>query len=373
MMNGAMYKALRDLGYPCESRYGEAVIAVSHAAYGIIVGVFSTTYRSYGDDLMRTVSRRYSGNRYNNAILIGRQASQSILADRADDNATYFKDYLLDPTPGKWVPTLGDDGKPSPPNPFMPHWGQVRPFGVEQAAPYVPTTGPPSFSSDAYYNYLKEARDLGNVYATDSGAAARASTAIFWEANTFSPHAIWLNIARQILSQTTSPDDIYKYAAVYYLMSCAGADGRIVAYRTKYIYNTWRPETAITSSISVNARLDELKDPNWKSVFAAPLHPDFPSGHSSVCHSAGGMLTKIFGPNIQFSIPTADSGSTTHSYASISDAADECGLSRIYAGIHFRFAVDAGTVIGARLSEDGFSRLCNEGSCFSCGQKETHF
>jgi len=318
---------------------------------------------------MRTVSRRYTGDTYDDAVAIGRLAAQSMLADRANDNSTYFKDYLLDPTPGKWVPTLDDFGQPSPPNPFMPHWGQVRPFGVAQAAPYVPTQPPPNFNTEEYYNYLKEVKFLGNYYATDSNAASRNNTAFFWSANVFSPHAIWVNIARQVLSQTTKSRNLYKYAAVYYLVSSAGADGRIVAYRGKYIFNTWRPETAITSSISVDSRLDTLKSSHWKSNLVAPLHPEYPSGHSSVCHSAGGMLSLILGDNIQFSIPTADSGTTVHTYSSISKAADECGESRIYGGIHFRFAVDAGKDIGRRLSEDGYQRLCPNGSCFSCAKQ----
>lgn len=365
MMNTAIYRALKNLGYPCANpREDASVLAVSHAAYGVCVALFNTEYRAVGDDLMRTVSRKFPSSKLNYAITIGRQAAVDVLQSRVDDNSNFFKDYIVDPTPGKWVPTLDNKGEVRPPNPFFPHWRDVTPFGVYRAAPYV-APPPPKFTSDKYFADMKEVKELGDAGATDTQASERTSIANFWAGNIFSPHAIWLNIARAALAKKGN-SDIFQYAATYMLASSAGADGRIVAYRSKYIYNTWRPETAIGSEISVNSRLDTLKDPNFKPVLTSPLHPEFPSGHASVCWAIGNMLASILGDNISFEIGTADSDTNSQKFDSFSDAANQCGVSRIFGGIHFRFAIDAGKEIGRKLADDGLGRLCPNGSCLKC-------
>jgi hypothetical protein len=41
----------------------------------------------------------------------------------------------------------------------------------------------------------------------------------------------------------------------------------------------------------------------------------------------------------------------TRSFASFDEAAEECALSRVYLGIHFRYDSEAGTVLGRRIGE----------------------
>lgn len=46
-----------------------------------------------------------------------------------------------------------------------------------------------------------------------------------------------------------------------------------------------------------------------------------------------------------------EDGPATRSYESIHDAAEDCSLSRLYNGFHFRFAIDAGAVQGHERAE----------------------
>jgi len=375
MVSTAIWNALRTLDFPCQSNMynsKDATVAVSHAAYGVIIGILPVKVRTAGDALFRTLMGPIRGdsNEFGRAREAGREAATEVLASRSTDGSFYYKYYSLDNKPGKWLPTLDVKGALNTPNPIHPHWGEVTPFGIVVAENYVPGL-PPAFSSDEYYEDLRQVKELGDARAQARDAKYRQSIASFWRADTgtSSPHGIVNNIARIILSTTTNPSDIYKYATVYMLVNSASADGRIIAFRSKYIYNTFRPETAIrnTSDLVGVQRVDADKDTYWEPFLTTPLHPEYPSGHALVCSAGTRMLSLIFGKDdFSFELTTDDSPHVARSFQKLSDAAYDCAISRIYGGIHFPFAMFAGLDTGVFVAEGGYQRLCNKGSCFKC-------
>jgi hypothetical protein len=82
-----------------------------------------------------------------------------------------------------------------------------------------------------------------------------------------------------------------------------------------------------------------------------PPIQDYPSTHSALGNAAATVLANILGDNVSFTMPspTAVPAGGTRSFASFSQAAIENADSRVRAGIHFRFACDAGLELGSKI------------------------
>ncbi len=129
------------------------------------------------------------------------------------------------------------------------------------------------------------------------------------------------------------------------LTSMAMADAAIATWHSKYTHDIIRPETAI------RYRAAQFNNPdprvtiqrNWKSLIPTPPFPAYTSGHSAFGAAGTKMIANIIGRDrISFSKKAADtviwpdhlSGVTRH-WNSLSAAADENGMSRIYGGVHW--------------------------------------
>src|SRR5439155_24659791 len=76
-------------------------------------------------------------------------------------------------------------------------------------------------------------------------------------------------------------------------------------------------------------------------------HPSYNSGHSGVSGSSAAVLAAFFGSDtVPFSFSSDGLPGATRSYTSFSATAQEASDSRVYAGIHWRFDVATGQVVG---------------------------
>jgi len=130
------------------------------------------------------------------------------------------------------------------------------------------------------------------------------------------------------------------------------ADGFISGFAAKYTFNFWRPVTAIRAG-DTDGNDETAADPTWDSLLNTPNIPDYTSTHSVLGGAASRVLRRFFGTdNMPF---TTTSGvpfaGITRSFAGFSDAARENGESRIYAGIHFRSAVEEGIAQGEKIGQ----------------------
>jgi membrane-associated phospholipid phosphatase len=100
-----------------------------------------------------------------------------------------------------------------------------------------------------------------------------------------------------------------------FLMSAAGFDALIGCFDAKYHYWFIRPPQA---------------DPGIHTVFPTPQHPSYPSAHSCFSGAFSAVLIDAF-PSER---------------ARLEAAAQEASLSRLYAGIHYRFDFEAGLALG---------------------------
>jgi hypothetical protein len=130
------------------------------------------------------------------------------------------------------------------------------------------------------------------------------------------------------------------------LLDLAEADGFIGCWDGKYTYNLWRPVTAIRAA-DTDGNPDTEADANWTPLFATPAHPSYPSGHSTLLGGFAAVLASYFGTDaVPFSVSYAGFPGVTRSYDSFTAAANECGMARIWGGIHWSFDITAGDALG---------------------------
>ena len=88
-------------------------------------------------------------------------------------------------------------------------------------------------------------------------------------------------------------------------------------------------------------------DATFTPLLITPPFPEYPSGHSTQSGAAAAVLTQAFGENFAYDDAShVRDGLPPRHFASFAAAAEEAALSRLYGGIHFRWAIEQGLVQG---------------------------
>ena len=77
-------------------------------------------------------------------------------------------------------------------------------------------------------------------------------------------------------------------------MYLATSDAGVACWDAKYIFNFWRPQTAIQNG-DADGNDDTLGDPGWQPLFPTPQHPDYVSGHATNSSAMATALRLLFG------------------------------------------------------------------------------
>jgi membrane-associated phospholipid phosphatase len=120
-------------------------------------------------------------------------------------------------------------------------------------------------------------------------------------------------------------------ARAYALVSVAGYDAAVACWDAKYAY--WAPRP-----IHV--------DPSVTPLFTTPLHPSYPSGHSTVVGASSTVLGYLFPRDAEC----------------FKRNAEEMAASRLWAGIHFRSDNETGLELGRAVARVVIDRALADGS-----------
>ncbi len=237
---------------------------------------------------------------------------------------------------------------------FATKWGTLRPFALDNVRRLRPNS-PYPINSKRYADDFDEVKRLGGDGVTTPSARTEDQTqiALFWLES--SPVG-WNRIART--ASATAGLNLWENARLFALLNLALADGYIASFAAKYQHNFWRPITAIHEAES-DGNTATMGDPAWTPLATTPPIPDHDSAHSVQGGAATEVLERFFG-DTRFSFRTCstslpvgsrcqDPSPVFRSFRSFGDAADENGLSRIYVGYHFRYAVSEGIQHGRRI------------------------
>jgi hypothetical protein len=239
------------------------------------------------------------------------------------------------PTPPGFAPPLAADLRHS--RPFLK-------YSQTATAPPIPVP----FSEDpnsAFFAAAKEVQDLGG---TLTATAANKATANWWAdaggvgVGIPAPYHLLSIITTVLESQDAG---LWKAAEVYAKSGIAMKDGAINTFRAKYQYNLLRPITYIRKNM----------DATWSSHLINPPYPDYSSGLMGFYGPVTQVLINEFGD-----IPVTDDAYywrplPARHFSSISQMRLEATLSRVYAGIHYRFtqmvSIDMGIELGNEIDK----------------------
>ncbi|MEL6703609.1 MAG: vanadium-dependent haloperoxidase [Bacteroidota bacterium] len=261
--------------------------------------------------------------------------------------------YTVTDEPGRWVPT-----PPAYMDGVEPSWSQIRPFALETADQFAPPP-PPPYSLDHASEFFRQAQEVYQIGATIT--EEQRAIASFWDCNPYvmhtrghamfatkklTPGGHWVGIAA--IASRMRGDDFAATAEAYTRTAIALSDAFISAWDEKYRSNLIRPETVI------NAHIDDA----WVPVLQTPPFPEYTSGHSVISAAASVVLTDYFGDDFAFSDTTeVEYGLPVRDFPSFSVAAEEAAISRLYGGIHYRFAADEGLKQGRNVGRHVVERL----------------
>jgi hypothetical protein len=300
------------------------------------------------------------GVQKNQGLAAGPAAAAAMLTARQQDNATAPPQYTPGTAPGQWRP----HPNPVPPHPpvanpalaagnlpaNLPHWGTVTPFMM--ATPWqFRLPGPPPLKSEQYARDYNEVKRLGGKSSTER-TAAQTEIAKYWYES--SPQG-WSRIARVVGAQRGL--DRWDNARLLALVNAVIADGYIAGADTRYLYNFWRPVTAIRAG-DTDENDATTPDPTWETFMNTPPLPDYPSTHSVAGGAASAVLARFFGADqVSFSMTSGPPfAEITRAFTSFSQASQENADSRVYAGIHFRTACQDGIKLGEQIGRRAFAQ-----------------
>jgi vanadium-dependent haloperoxidase-like protein len=371
MVHGAVHDALNAINRKYDAYYFEGPAdaaaspdaAVAAAAHTVLVGVVN----SFGTPAQKgaalalveqayamSIARVTAGPARNKGVAVGRAAGAAMLALRKDDGVARDASYTPGMGPGKWRP----HPNPTPANPpianpdaargyfpsVLPGWGNVTPFTLLSASQFW-LPGPPALTSATYARDYNEVKSVGGRVST-ARTADQTDIARFW----FEGPGAWNTIARTVA--TSRGLDARDSARVLALMNMAMADAYIAGFKIRYVYDLWRPVTAIREGDNDDNDAT-AGDPTWDSHQNTPAVSDYPSTQSSFSGAAAVVLANVLGgdqANFTFKSGKPFEG-ITRSFTSFSQAARESADSRIYAGIHFRSACEDGLSLGRRVGQ----------------------
>src|SRR5262249_24182240 len=243
--------------------------------------------------------------------------------------------------------------RPTPPAfgpPQAPQWPGAPPFPLPSASQFRPPP-PPALTSAEYTAAFNEVKELGAL-DSPTRTADQTEAALFWQ-GVVTPNtgtlAQWNGVAQQVAAaQRTSLVD---NARLFALLNLAAADTRLACWDAKYTYNFWRPVTAIRAA-DTDGNPDTDPDPDWTPLMATPSHPSYPAAHACISGSGAAVLASFFGTDeLPFSFSWDGLPGVTRSFDSFSAAAHEAGLSRVWAGFHWRFDITGGERVGQSVGE----------------------
>lgn len=320
-------------------RSASETAAADAAAHAVLLALYPAQQAALATDYTAELAQVPGGPAKDKGVQLGERVAADLLAIRAGDGSSVVPPpFLPGVDPGDYQPT--------PPNfapPVFTSWGQVTPFVLDRGDQFRPGP-PPALTSDAYTAALNEVESLGSASST-TRTAEQTQIGTFWNPPI---QNFWNQIAQTVA--TTRHSDLPTTARLFAALNLSLADSVIAFYDAKYTYRLWRPVTAVRLA-GTDGNAETTGDPTWLPLAGntAP-DPSYPGAHSTISAAAADVLARFYGDNQAFSVTSPALPGVTRSFTSFSAAEAEAGLSRIYAGQHFRFDHIAGLTLGHRVA-----------------------
>jgi hypothetical protein len=239
---------------------------------------------------------------------------------------------------------------------FAPEMGAFRPFGIETSDQF--RARPPfALDSPEYAGDYDEVKIFGSNTSTER-TQEQTDMGVFFLDNVSN----LLNRVARIMAVQEGLDG-WETARLLVLIQMTQFDALLSSFEGKYHYNRWRPITAIRSGDN-DLNRETAGDPAWtilQDARATPPTPTYPSAHAETS-GAGAEIFKLFFKknNKPFTIGSYSLPGAERSFASFSQLASECSMSRVYIGYHFHDDIVQGEIQGRELAKYVFANNLKE-------------
>ena len=349
MLHVAMFDAVNDIAASfspylvrrsTEPRSASPVAAADQAAHDVLLALYPDFQSMLDAQLQEDLGQIADGPEKTGGIAVGAAVASEVVAFRANDGSN------ITPPPFKAGSAPGDY-QLTPPN-FAPadfrQWPGLALFALARADEFR-LAPPPQLTSEEYVSVFNEVKSLG-IAASTTRTADQTVIGKFWNGNI---QDFWNEIAQTAVAAHHL--GLVHSARLFAQLNISLADTTISFFDAKYTYNFWRPVTAIRLAGEDNDPRTQA-DPNWLplSTKTAP-DPSYPGAHSAISFAGAEVLRAYFGDRFTFDVTSEALAGVTRHFTSFTAAAEEAGLSRIYAGQHFRTDHNAGKLLGQQVAE----------------------
>lgn len=338
--------------------------ATMTALYGNVAGMQSRIDALYTQQLntIANNSMRSAG------LAIGEAVAEGILQQRSNDGINNNTPYTPTNAPGHWQGNYNPGGAAVGPN-----WGNVTPFAMTSGSQFRPA-GAPALNSAQYTADYSEMLAFGGANAP-SRTEHQTKAAWFWgndRNGTYKPPG-HLNVMSRAIAETqfaglSEDQKVREMARLMAATNIGLADATIAAWDAKYNtpLDSARPIEAIRAG-DADGNDATIGDPNWIPLSYVgngggpytPMFPGYISGHSTMAGAHMAIMQAFFGTdNIAFSLTSDDPDAVDANgsplvfhFQSISEAAQENALSRIWLGVHFRVDCIDGLATGENVGD----------------------
>ena len=355
--------------------------AISFAAYRALADLFQGQKATLLDPLMSELGMDASDSSVDITTPsgVGNASCAAVLASRHNDGSNQlgdkhsgaYSDYtgytpanragiLRDPN--RWQPLIIGGVSQSW---QLPHWGLVTPFALTSGSQFrsrIFSGAPYLYPSEAYWKQAFDVVELSARLGDNEKVIAE-----FWAdgAGTVTPPGHWNAIAQAVSRRDHYSEE--QDVKLFFVLNNALLDAGIAAWDAKRFADSIRPVTVIRSLMG-NRRIRAWAGPglgigfieckDFRSFLPTPAFAGFVSGHSAFSAAAAEVLKRFTGSDDFGQSITVAPGSSliepgltpavpvTLHWTTFTEAADQAGMSRRYAGIHFETDDVAGRALG---------------------------
>jgi hypothetical protein len=179
--------------------------------------------------------------------------------------------------------------------------------------------------------------------------AEQTDLAYFWAEH---PYVHWnRNLVSLARAQGLS---VLETARLFAMVHTSVSDAVIAGFAAKYYFATWRPRTAIPRA-DADGNPNTIADPTWKPLLMVN-HPEYPSGHGFWSGALLDAVAAFFkGPRVQWTLTTSKVAvpalvQTERTYDHLYELMRDIANARVWAGLHYRQALQDGRQIGHRVA-----------------------
>ena len=335
--------------------------AVIEAAYRTLRHYFPAAYTSLDPLYAEALAAIPDGQPKQAGERIGVVAANQVIRARSVDGlmmpiAITSSFPTLKPGPGVWRLT--------PPFALAqtPWVGNVRPFILQSAAQFLPAP-PPSLSSPDWVSAFNEVEAYGGANSSVR-TVAQTNVAQFETANVIRQYN---GVVREIADAHQL--GLAQTARLAAMVNVIAADAGISVMYAKYHYLFWRPVSAIDPTAVApdgygplpgydDGNPATVEQPGWRPLLATPNHPEYPAAHGSLTGAMSDVFSAFLGSNqINLDIhgfdpngPAGNLNAVQH-FSTADDLRTEIVNARVWGGLHYRFSVVAGVLLGQKVAE----------------------